>query len=177
VTGKAVDAMVDVGCAIPEGTDVNHVGMCLFLLRHFGGDGRIEVDDFLADVNRDKIKELTDGEGVDFSFEAVGVTALMVAANGAARRGGVVCIVGVGSLMESVPFNALMISMEGKSVKGSFYGDANFKKDMPMLLDLYKAGKLNLDDMITTTYKIDEAVQAIDDLKAGKNARGVIVFD
>ena len=61
VTGKGVDAMVDVGCAIFEGTAVNHVGMCLFLMRHFGGDGRIEVDDFVADVNRDKGKEVTDG--------------------------------------------------------------------------------------------------------------------
>ncbi|MBW2287875.1 MAG: alcohol dehydrogenase, partial [Deltaproteobacteria bacterium] len=77
----------------------------------------------------------------------------------------------------NVPFNALLLSMEGKTVKGSFYGDLNFRVDFPMLLDLYEAGKLNLDDMVTTTYTIDEAPQAFQDLEAGKNARGVIVYD
>ena len=44
------------------------------------------------------------------------------------------------------------------------------------LLDLYKAGKLNLDDMVTRTYSIDESPQAFEDLKNNANARGVIVF-
>jgi len=72
--------------------------------------------------------------------------------------------------------NALLISMEGKTVKGSFYGDANVHHDMPMLLDLYTSGKLNLDDMVTTTYSIDEGPQAFEDMQKGLNARGVIVF-
>jgi len=42
---------------------------------------------------------------------------------------------------------------------------------------LYRAGKLKLDELITQTYSIDEAVQAFDDMISGKNARGVIVFD
>jgi S-(hydroxymethyl)glutathione dehydrogenase/alcohol dehydrogenase len=46
-----------------------------------------------------------------------------------------------------------------------------------MLFDLYQAGKLNLDDMVTTTYTIDEAPQAFQDMESGKNARGVIVYD
>ena len=58
----------------------------------------------------------------------------------------------------------------------SFYGDANPYHDFPMLLDLYTAGRLNLDDMVTNTYTIDEAPQAIEDLQKGINARGVIVF-
>ena len=48
---------------------------------------------------------------------------------------------------------------------------------LSQVLDLYEAGKLNLDDMITTTYTIDEAPQAFQDMEAGKNARGVIVYD
>ena len=56
------------------------------------------------------------------------------------------------------------------------YGNANFKTDMPDLLELYLAKRLDLDAMITRTYGIDEAPRAFDDLQAGLNARGVIVF-
>jgi len=124
-----------------------------------------------------KCKELTGGFGPDFTFEAVGVPQLMADANMAARRGGTVTIVGVGKITDSVPFNALLLSMDGKTVKGSCYGDTNFHWDFPMLLDLYRAGKLNLDDMVTATYTIDEAPKAFEDMVAGKNARGVILYD
>jgi S-(hydroxymethyl)glutathione dehydrogenase/alcohol dehydrogenase len=70
-----------------------------------------------------------------------------------------------------------MLSMSGKTVKGCYYGDTNFKADFPLLLDLYRAGKLNLDDMVSATYAIDDAGQAIEDMLGNKNARGVIVFD
>jgi len=49
--------------------------------------------------------------------------------------------------------------------------------DFPKYLELYKQGKLDLDRMVTHTYRIDEAVQAFADLEAGKNARGVLVYD
>jgi S-(hydroxymethyl)glutathione dehydrogenase/alcohol dehydrogenase len=48
--------------------------------------------------------------------------------------------------------------------------------DFPRLLGLYKAGRLKLDELVTRRYGIDEAPQAFDDLSAGRNARGVIVF-
>ncbi len=146
----------------------------LEMARQFGATDVVNGSDGMAVM---KCKELTNGEGPDFTFEAVGVPALMVEANAAARRGGTVTIVGVGSLMETVNLNALMISMEGKTLKGSFYGDANVNADFPMLLDLYRAGRLNLDDMVTTTYSIDDAPQAFEDMQKNVNARGVIVFD
>jgi S-(hydroxymethyl)glutathione dehydrogenase/alcohol dehydrogenase len=123
-----------------------------------------------------KCKELTGGRGPDYSFEAVGIPQLMINAHNATRRGGTTTIVGVGKLTDSVPFNALMLSMDGKTIKGSFYGDTNFRSDMPMLLDLYRSGKLNLDDMVSQTYSIDEAPQAFEDMQKGLNARGVIVY-
>ncbi|MCG8589439.1 MAG: Zn-dependent alcohol dehydrogenase [Proteobacteria bacterium] len=121
-------------------------------------------------------KELTDGHGVDYAFEAVGIPQLMLETNASARRGGNVIIVGVGKLTDQVPFNALMLSMEGKRVMGSFYGDTNPQHDFPMLLSLYQRGKLNLDDMVTNTYSISEAPQAIEDMIKGVNARGVILY-
>jgi len=122
------------------------------------------------------VKALTAGLGADFTFEVVGIPALMLTAYGAARRGGTVVIVGVGKLTDSVPFNALTLSMDGKTIKGSYYGDANVHADFPKLLGLYQNGRLNLDDMVTRTYRIDQAQQAIGDLEKGLNARGVIVY-
>ena len=123
------------------------------------------------------IKELTDGIGVDYAFEAIGVPQVMLQANAAARRGGTVCIVGLGRITDQVPLNAMLIAIEAKRFLGSFYGDTNFKVDMPMLLDLYRTGRLDLDRMVTRTYSIDEAPQAFIDMENNLNARGVIVYD
>ncbi len=146
----------------------------LEMARHFGATDTVNGGQENAVL---RCKELTGGEGADFTFEAVGVPQLMLEANEAARRGGTVTIVGVGKLTDSVPFNGLMLSMSGKTVKGCYYGDTNFKGDFPRLLELYRAGKLNLDDMVSATYAIDDAGQAIEDMLGNKNARGVIVFD
>ena len=84
---------------------------------------------------------------------------------------------GVGKLDQKLELNALMFPLTAKTFKGSMYGGAEFKVDFPKYLELYKRGKLDLDRMVTNTYTIDEAVQAFEDLEAGKNARGVIVYD
>ena len=122
------------------------------------------------------VHEMTGG-GADYAFEAVGVAALMEKTYESVRRGGTAVIVGVGKMTDSFPINALMASMGGKSLKGSFYGDANPAADFPRLLKLYQAGKLNLDELVTTTYSIDEAPQAFLDMENNLNARGVIVYD
>lgn len=144
----------------------------LEMAKSFGATDTINGGDGLAVM---KIHEMTGG-GVDFSFEAVGHPELMSQTYDACRRKGTAVIVGVGKLTDSFPINALMVSMSGKILKGSMYGDANPHVDFPMLLALYKQGKLNLDDMISSTYSIDDALQAFEDMESGKNARGVIVY-
>ncbi|MBN7796936.1 zinc-binding dehydrogenase [Parahaliea mediterranea] len=122
------------------------------------------------------IRELTDG-GVDYAFEAVGNAKLMETANESTRRGGTAIIVGVGSLSDSISLNALMLSTSAKTLKGCFYGDANPKADFPRLLNLYRAGKLNLDEMVNKTIALEEAPAAFMEMESGKSmARSVIVF-
>jgi len=123
------------------------------------------------------VKALTGGWGVDHSFEVTGRPAVMEQAYAAARRGGSVCIIGVGRYTESMQLNALMLAGEGKRVLGCFYGNANFRVDMPNLLALYQAKRLDLDGLITRTYDLDEAPRAFADLEAGRNARGLVLFD
>jgi S-(hydroxymethyl)glutathione dehydrogenase/alcohol dehydrogenase len=144
----------------------------LEMARKFGATDTINGSDGQAVA---AVHAMTGG-GADFTFEAVGIPALMSQTFEAARRGGTATIVGVGSLLESFPMNALMMSMSGKTLKGSMYGDANPHADFPMLLGLYQRGKLDLDGMITNTYSIDEAPQAFLDMEKGLNARGVIVY-
>jgi S-(hydroxymethyl)glutathione dehydrogenase/alcohol dehydrogenase len=144
----------------------------LEMARQFGATDTINGGDGLAVL---KIMELTGG-GADFTFEAVGVPALMEQTYNAARRGGTATLVGAGRITESFPVNALMGSLSGKKLQGSLYGDANPHADFPRLLGLYQRGKLDLDRMVTNTYTIDEAPQAFADMEKGINARGVIVF-
>jgi S-(hydroxymethyl)glutathione dehydrogenase/alcohol dehydrogenase len=140
--------------------------------RHFGATHTVNAkDDPVAAV-----KELTGGWGADYSFEVTGRTDVMQQAYGATRRGGTVCIIGMGHYTESFSLNACGFAPEAKTVVGCMYGNANFKVDMPDLLDLYLAKRLDLDAMITRTYSIDAAPQAFEDLKSGLNARGVIIF-
>ncbi|PCJ14332.1 MAG: alcohol dehydrogenase [Gammaproteobacteria bacterium] len=125
----------------------------------------------------DDIKKITHGIGVDYSFEVVGIPALVTIADMSTRRGGVVTVVGVGKLTEFVSINSMMFSLSAKTYKGCFYGNANPAVDFPNLLSLYRQKRLPLDEMITKTYDIDDAPQAFDDMQAGLNARGIIVYD
>lgn len=124
-----------------------------------------------------EVQALTGGRGADYSFEMTGRPPVMEQAYAAARRGGSVCIVGVGRYTEAMRINALLVASEGKRILGCFYGNANFRVDMPNLLALYQAKRLDLDGLITQTYGIDEAPRAFADLAAGRNARGLIRFD
>lgn len=130
-----------------------------------------------ADDPLRKIMELTDGIGVDYGFEAIRIPAVVDQAQKATRRGGTMTVVGVGKLTQKLELNALMFPLTAKTFKGSMYGSAEFRVDFPKYLELYRQGKLDLDRMVTHTYRIDEAPQAFADLEAGRNARGVIVYD
>jgi S-(hydroxymethyl)glutathione dehydrogenase/alcohol dehydrogenase len=140
--------------------------------RHFGATHTVNAGGNPVEA----VKELTGGWGVDYCFEVTGKTAVMTQAYAAPRRGGTVCVIGIGHYTESLPLNACGFAPDGKIVVGCMYGNANFKVDMADLLELYLAKRLDLDAMITRTYGIDEAPQAFEDLAAGVNARGVIVF-
>lgn len=131
---------------------------------------------FLAEEALDQVKALTK-VGVDYGFEAVGIPATVKSMDQLTRRGGTATVVGVGSLSNTFDFNAFGFSMTGKTYKGCFYGNAYPKVDFPTLLSFYKNGSLDLDNMISKTYSIDQIKEAFADMEGGSNARGIIVFD
>jgi S-(hydroxymethyl)glutathione dehydrogenase/alcohol dehydrogenase len=67
--------------------------------------------------------------------------------------------------------------MLGKTIVCSLCGSLDAQLDFPRLLGLYRPGKLDSDGIITRTYTLDQAVQAVGDMECGKNVRGVIVMD
>jgi len=122
-----------------------------------------------------EIMELTGGRGVDFAFEVIGHHSTIEMCIKAARRGGNAVLVGVGRATERFSVNSLILPLTSKNIIGCMYGSVNFKVDFPMYLDFYRQGLLDLDGMVTSTYRLDEAPQAFDDMQSGKNTRGVIL--
>ena len=122
-----------------------------------------------------EIKKLTGG-GPDYAFECVGSGALAELAYKVIRRGGKAVIVGVARATDAASIKPMGMVFEEKTLQGSYFGSCVPRVDFPRMLQLYMAGKLKLDELITRRYKIDEAPQAFADLESGKNARGVIVF-
>ena len=85
-------------------------------------------------------------------------------------------LVGLSSVKESTNLSGAFITRQEKVVRGSYYGGVNTRRDFPLLIDLYLAGKLNLDGLVTRRYALDEINEAYRAMLDGKLARGLIVF-
>jgi S-(hydroxymethyl)glutathione dehydrogenase/alcohol dehydrogenase len=120
--------------------------------------------------------EVTRGQGFDHAFEAIGIPLTIRAAYDAARRGGEVVVVGAGSSDAKVEFSAFELFFDEKVIKGSVYGSADVRTEFHRLLRLWKAGKLDLDSMITKRGTLDDINDAIDLLRRGEAIRTVIEF-
>jgi NDMA-dependent alcohol dehydrogenase len=91
-----------------------------------------------------------------------------------AKRGRVV-VTNLHGLMETtVSLSALDMTLMEKQLVGSLFGSANPRVDIPRLLGLYRSGQLKLDELVTRTYTLDEVNEGYDDMRKGRNLRGVI---
>ncbi|MBK8030147.1 MAG: zinc-binding dehydrogenase [Chloroflexi bacterium] len=123
-----------------------------------------------------EIRALTGGRGADHAFEAVGLPKLQEMALAAARPGGNVILAGLSPMGSATNLPGSIITREEKSVKGSYYGSVDSQRDFPLLVDLYAAGKLKLDELVTQEYSLEEINEAFETMMTGSVARGVIVF-
>ncbi|MGH9287698.1 MAG: Zn-dependent alcohol dehydrogenase [Acidimicrobiales bacterium] len=119
---------------------------------------------------------ITGGDGFDYAFEAIGLPQTMRSAYDVTRRGGTTCIIGVGSAEQTVSFNAFELFFDEKTIKGSYYGSADVRRDFARILNLWKNGRLDLEGMISKRITIDGVNDAVSDLKAGTVIRSVISF-
>jgi S-(hydroxymethyl)glutathione dehydrogenase/alcohol dehydrogenase len=77
----------------------------------------------------------------------------------------------------SIAVPAVFLTVFEKQLVGSLFGSANPRKDIPKLLELYTQGQLDLDGLVTKTYSLDEINDGYADMYAGKNIRGVLIYD
>ncbi|WP_298209056.1 zinc-binding dehydrogenase, partial [Ferrimicrobium sp.] len=80
-------------------------------------------------------------------------------------------------LQSDVQLSLLDLTLYQKEIRGSIFGSANPRYDIPRLLKWYMDGRLKLDELITRTYVLDEINQGYQDMRDGRNIRGMITFD
>ncbi len=121
---------------------------------------------------------LTNGQGADSAIVTVGVTTgeHVAQAFSAIRKAGVVVVTGMGPPTTGLPISLTELTLYQKRIQGSLFGASNPTADIPRQIQMYRDGTLNLDDLVTATYSLDQVEQARADMHAGKNLRGVILF-
>ena len=125
-------------------------------------------------------RSFTNGQGADAAIVTVGVTTgeHIAQAFAAIRKGGTTVVTGVGPVTEAaIPVAPFELTLMQKRLQGSLFGACSPSVDILRQLELCRSGLLKLDELVTTTYTLDEVAKGYEDMHAGKNIRGVVVFD
>jgi S-(hydroxymethyl)glutathione dehydrogenase/alcohol dehydrogenase len=122
----------------------------------------------------ERVREITNGMGADYTFEAFGAAETASDAFISARKGGTVVIVGIAPLGDIVGVDLVSLVRQEKTIKGCYYGSSRPNLDISTMVALYHSGKIDIDSLITREYKLEEVNQAYQDLESGEIGRGVI---
>ena len=133
-------------------------------------------------VNPKEVEDVVDhliqmtGGGVDYSFECIGNVNLMRQALECCHKGwGQSCIIGVAGAGQEISTRPFQL-VTGRSWRGTAFGGARGRTDVPMIVDWYMEGKIHIDEMITHTMPITEINTAFDLMHEGKSIRSVVTF-
>jgi S-(hydroxymethyl)glutathione dehydrogenase/alcohol dehydrogenase len=132
-----------------------------------------------AEEAAEKVNELTWGQLADQALVCVGTVEepVVSAAFNVIGKGGTVVITGLANPDKvTVQLSGAIMTLFEKTVKGTLFGSANPQYDIPKMLGLYEAGQLKLDELVTTRYTLDQVNDGYQDLRDGKNIRGVIEY-
>jgi S-(hydroxymethyl)glutathione dehydrogenase/alcohol dehydrogenase len=124
-----------------------------------------------------KVKEITGGFGVDYAFDTVSIEKTQALAFDSLAPGGHSVAVGISAPSIKAQYSPFMMVFSEKKVSGTFYGSVRPDLDFPVLVDHYMNRKLNIDGLISRTYKLSEINDGFRKMMAGEVARGVVVFD
>ena len=154
--------------------DIN--GTRLAMAKKFGATHIILADAGDKGLLRasDMVKELTDGRGADYAFECTAIPSLGAAPLAMVRNAGTA--VQVSGIEQEITIDMRLFEWD-KIYINPLYGKCRPQTDFPKIVSLYEDGQLLLEEMITTTYSLNDLDKAFDDMLKGKNAKGVIVFD
>jgi S-(hydroxymethyl)glutathione dehydrogenase/alcohol dehydrogenase len=140
-------------------------------------NGATDVIDTSAIDLPTAVRDLTDGMGTDHALEVVGLPETILAAYSAARRGGIVTLVGAGRYDETVTFPALSLMADAKQIRGSVYGQTDGSRDIPLMATLAVENRLDLQALVTERIRLDEVNAAFASMAAGNGARRIVTFD
>lgn len=139
----------------------------------FGATDTVKGDDNPIE----HIRDLVGARGVDFVFEATGITDVMTTALEVTRSGtGTCCICGVagkGDFMKVVPRNLIT----GKKLIGSSFGGAKGRIHIPQLVQWYKDGRLQIDELATAEMKLEQVNEAFEMMERQEGFRSILVYD
>ncbi|HJV09023.1 MAG TPA: Zn-dependent alcohol dehydrogenase [Acidimicrobiales bacterium] len=123
------------------------------------------------------VRDLTGQRGADVAFEALGHQGTIEQTVEMTRRGGQAVLVGIPGLevMLTLPV-FLGYVLQERTIKGCWYGSADIRRDIPRLVELYRDGRLRLDELISRRIGLDGVNDALAAMKAGEVARSVIVY-
>lgn len=128
----------------------------------------------------ERVREMTWGQMADrvIMVPSVMYGDLMADAMTLTGKGGTCVVTGVAPMMQAeASINLMQLAMLNKEVKGTIFGSGNPRFDIPNLLSMYRAGKLKLEELITRTYALEDVNQGYEDMREGRNIRGVILLD
>ncbi len=119
------------------------------------------------------VQELTDGKGVEFAFEAIGVPACVTQAFAMTRAGGTCVVVGMHPMGSMIEVSGPDFLQEKKLV-GCMYGSTRFREHMPKLVDLFLQDRIDLSSLVSQRLPLEEVNHAFELMKSGKVARSVL---
>lgn len=118
------------------------------------------------------------GIGVDYAFDAIGLGLAQAQTVEALHKGGKAIWIGVAPIdQKSVELDTWTMALFQKSAIGTCYGGRSPFEMVPQLLEMYKAGKIKMGELITKEYKLEQINEAYADMLAGKNICGLIRLD
>ncbi len=126
------------------------------------------------------VMEMTRGIMADSCILTPGVTTgdMLEPAINIISKDGTVVVTGLAPMEQrEVQLDLFGLAMFNKEIKGSIFGSGSPRSEIPKLLRQYQAGQLKIDELITKTYTLDDINQGYQDMRDGKNIRGVIAFD
>ena len=145
------------------------------MCRSFGATDVVITDDLTDAVSA--IREATDGRGVDYVFDAVGLAAIESVLLDCLAPAGTAVLVGIPSTGTVFEVDAAEFIRREKVLTGSIFGSADTARDFVDYAQWYLDGRLPIDRLVTERYRLDEINEACDAMLSGGVGRGVIVFD
>jgi S-(hydroxymethyl)glutathione dehydrogenase / alcohol dehydrogenase len=127
-----------------------------------------------ADTAR-RVRHLAGGGGVDYAFEAIGREETIREAWNAVRPGGTAVVIGLPPKGSTLTIDTWGFINE-KTLKGCYLGSVRLDEDVPRLVDLYAAGELRLDELVSDRIALAGLPQAFERLRAGEALRQLVVF-